>query len=176
LEHTFDFLHDARVMQLATAQVHRHRQVGAFALPALQLVARLFEHPAADRHDGARVFGDRDEVRGADGRRTGDAPAQERFEAEQTHAVERNFRLVCQLELVVLERAPQRLFELVPAKRTRAHRVIEGRRAGATGAFGGVHRDVGVAQQIFGPFVILQLGDAHAHRYVQRARQPWIER
>jgi hypothetical protein len=54
-----DLGHEIGLAELAGADVDRHIQLGHARLirPAAQLGAGLVEHPEADRHDQAGIFG-----------------------------------------------------------------------------------------------------------------------
>ncbi len=79
-EYLGDVVDEAWVTKLPPGQVHGEHErleVGHRRLPALDLPARLVEHPGADGHDEAGLLGDRDEVAREEQPAFGVLPAQQ---------------------------------------------------------------------------------------------------
>ena len=91
-------------------------------------------------------------------------PAHQRLEAGDAAEVEVDDRLVVQDQLLVLDRALELLAAIEPGQRVDVHVVGEDRVAVGAGGLGGVHREVGVAQQVVAG---LGGGDADAGAQVQ---------
>ena len=89
------------------------------------------------------------------------APAHERLDGHDLARVEVDERLVVELELVALERAPQVLLEREPLHHALAHAGVEQLEARAAAVLGAVHGDVGVAHDRFGG-VVAAVGDDDA--------------
>src|SRR5689334_16396478 len=80
-------------------------------------------------------------------------PAHERFETSETPSLERNDRLVVNTELLVLDGLAQIAFELQPRNGARVHTVVEQFITRLTVFLRAIHRDVRVAQNVFGTIV-----------------------
>ena len=106
------------------------------------------QYPAADRDDQAGLLGDRDELVGRDHPALGVAPAQQRFQPDDTLVGEVDQWLVVQLELPTLDRVAQVRLDRHPLNQVIAQRDVEDLEPPAALLFGEVHRGVGVAQQL----------------------------
>ena len=80
----------------------------------------------------------------------GVVPAQERLDRDDAVGVEVEHRLVDEVELVLVDRGAQLLDEDHALERGVDHAVLVDAVLAAAGVLGGVHRDVGVAQQRLG--------------------------
>ena len=94
-------------------------------------------------------------------------PARQRLEAGERLAVQRDDRLVVDLDLVALDRGQQLALELEPLDDLGLHAVLEDAVAALAVALGAVHRDVGLAQQLRG--LVAADGDAERHLDVDLA-------
>ena len=108
------------------------------------------EHPVADRHDDAGLFGDPDELAGATSPRTG--CSQRRSASSATRSPDRrsNCGWNTHAQLVALERLAESALGEQPGDGLRVHRLVEQLAARTAAALGAVHRGVGVAQQAGG--------------------------
>ena len=75
-------------------------------------------------------------------------PAQQRLGADDAGAVGRDDRLVMHVERLVVERAPQLLFEEAAVVELDIHRRLEMRDAAALLLLGGAKRQIGAAHQL----------------------------
>ncbi len=128
---------------------HRQRRlVGHPRLPGAELAARLRDDPPTHRDDEPGLLRDRDELGRREQPTARMVPPDERLEAEGPARAEVDDRLVVEDELAALERPPQVGLELESGDRGGMHRRLEDLVAAAVDALRGVHRDVGVAQQL----------------------------
>ena len=81
-QHVLDQTGDVGCQHLADGEVDGDGHVGADGLPSDELAAGFFEDPGADGHDEAGLFGQGDELVGADQAPVGVLPAQEGFGAD----------------------------------------------------------------------------------------------
>ena len=141
-------LRKARLDDLARRDVHRHAHGRAVRVrvPARRLLAGLGEDPAADLEDEARLLGDRDEVVGTDDLSVA-VPADERLEADRATRGQLHQRLVVDLELVAVDRLPQRALEreplIAPSRSAGRRRARSRRRRGASPGSGRRRRRAG---------------------------------
>ena len=141
------------------------------ALPALQLGARARLHELADRHDQAGALGERDELGGRDVLGVRAVPAGERLGADDAAGRELEDRLVGDLEAALLDRALELAGQRVAALQRRGLAVVEDLEVPLLLLLGGVHGDVGVAQDLGGGrLAVLAERDAGAGADPQRAR------
>ena len=84
--------------------------------------ARLLQDPRTDRHDQARVFGERDEFYRADKAVLCAVPADQGLEADYRFRIGIDHGLVMQLHLVAFQRVAQRMFQLPLLLRIRMQR------------------------------------------------------
>ena len=177
---------EIRSEQLASREVHAHlprgRRVGR--QPRAQLLARLREHPLAERDDQPRVLRDRDELGRRHRAALGVGPAGQRLEAHHLTGVEPHDRLERHADVALLHSA----FELAPDREAVDRAVVHGRLEQLDAALavrlGRVHREVGVAQQLVrrggGPAARgdadagagVHLAARHHDRLVQRVEDP----
>ena len=115
-----------------------------------QLGERLEQCPRTDRHDGAGVFGDGDELGRRDDGAVALLPAHERLEADDIAGLEIEDRLVEQAQLAAIERAVERGLDREAVGDPLVHRLVVDGQAVAAGVLGPVHGRVGVAQQVLG--------------------------
>ena len=137
------------------------RQVGR-AGPQRGLAGGLAQDPAAQRDDQAGLLGQRDELARAEEAARRVLPADQRLEAGDAAEVEVDDRLVVQDQLLVLDRALELLAAVEALDGVDVHVVGEDRAAVGAGGLGGVHGEVGVAQQ-----VVAGLGGGDADRGAQ---------
>ncbi len=114
------------------------------------MLARLLEHPRADRDDQAGLLGERDELARREQAPVGVLPAHQRLHPDQPAAGERQLRLEVDDQLVLDQRAAKVVLEVKASGGTLEHHVVEQRGAPAAGLLGAVHRGVGVADQLVG--------------------------
>ena len=130
------------------------RQAAELPLPCRHLPARLRENEPAELPDHAGVFGDRNELRGADrAARSGWCQRASASKPLMVPRAERDDRLVEDGDLLVVDRVPQIGLELQARHRALAHGRVEelvGRRAAGLGA---VQRDRRILQHLFRPLV-----------------------
>ena len=153
LERRAHLLDHARVLELAPAQVHAHRQRrldGVRELPLARLPAGLTQHPAADRDDEAGLLRERDEVERRHEAALGVVPAHERLDRRDPAAGQVDGRLVVDHELVALERLLELGLQLEALERGEVHVRLEELVAALAAALGDVHGHVRVAQQLLG--------------------------
>ena len=131
--------------ELAGRHVDRHAE--RVVTPGGELPARLAQDPRPDGDDEPVALGQRDEAQRRDDAEDRVVPAQERLDAADAAVVERDQRLVDEVQLAVVERVAQAALELETLHRTLAHRVVEDLAARLAHLLGAVHRRVGVAQQ-----------------------------
>ena len=129
---------------------------------AWRTASRRTQRPSG--HDQAGLLGQRDELAGAEEAARRVLPAHQRLEAGDAAEVEVDDRLVVQDQLVVLDRALELLAAVEPGDGVDVHVVGEDREAVGAGGLGGVHREVGVAQQVVAG---VGGGDADAGAQVQ---------
>ena len=96
-------------------------------------------------------------------------PAQQRLEAAQPLARQRDDRLIVQTEFLALDRAAQIGLDQQPLLGGRQHRDVEDLAARLAEIFGAIHRRVGVAHHVLRP-VVARVGhhdaDARRHRHL----------
>ena len=154
-------------VELAAGEVDAHEDrlaVGSRRLPTLRLAARLLDHPHADGHDEAGLFGDVDELRRHERAALGMLPAQQRLDADDEAALEVDGRLVDDAQLVAVERAAQRGLDVEAFDERRAHAFVVDLVARPASLLREVHGGVGVADHRFGFGVGVGERDADAHR------------
>ena len=83
-------------------------------LPCAKLAAHGSDDPAAQIDDQTAVLGDLDESGRRDVAVLRVAPAQQRLDADEPVIVQAEFRLIVQMQLIVLQRAPQTALEVEP--------------------------------------------------------------
>ena len=110
--------------------------------------AGLAQHPLADLHDHPRLFGDADELARSDQATLGVLPADERLEADDAVAADRDLGLEEHPELLAFQRFADRVLGMQPGQRALAGQLVEQQQPAAAGALGAVHRGVGVADQV----------------------------
>src|SRR5690606_31383453 len=118
-------------------------------------------YPAADADDVAGGFGQVDEAVRAHLAQLRVVPAHQRLGVEDAAAVQVNLRLVDQVELVVVQRAPQLGLRLQALLLLRRQLGGERLPAVAGAALAGVHRHVGALDQLLGRGAVrMRVGDA----------------
>ena len=132
------------------------------AVPCRHLADRLAEHPPSDRHDEARFLCNRDEFGRLDVAPLRMPPPGQRLEADDFERVERQNRLVLQVEGVGGERLLHVHFECEPRQRSRAHGRVELHASGARERFRSEQGGIGLLQHIYHSpaFVIDRQSDA----------------
>ena len=145
-------LDEVGLVELAGRDVDRHARPRRVAErdPARDLLARLLEDPAAELDDQPGPLGERDELVGADTAALGVLPAQQRLDADDVLVGQPDLGLVLEVQLVVLQSAPQVALQRDLAQHPQAHRGVEDLVLVAAGLLGAMHRRVGVAQQVLG--------------------------
>ncbi len=122
--------------------------------PATGLSADRVQDPLADRHDQARLLGQRDELAGRQPALGGVVPVDQRLAARDGGVGAAHLGLVEQLELAVLDRVAERHLELQLLEGVAAHgRGVEPE-AVAPLPLGGVQGVLGVAQQGLGVLAV----------------------
>ena len=125
--------------------------------------ARLLEHPLAELDDDAGLLGVGDELHRRDHPALRVLPAGKCLEAREPAALERDDRLVDDLELLLADRLPQILAPLKPRRGLVVHLLVEDLVAVLAARLGVVHGGVGVVEQVLGPLRRRLLeGDADA--------------
>ena len=89
-------------------------------------------------------------------------PAHQRFKADDSPAAEIDFGLVMENQLAGSQCAPQVGFDLQSGDGALPHGGIEDRKTRLAGSFGGVHGDIGVAQNFFGRLIVV-VTKRHSH-------------
>ncbi|NLC61661.1 MAG: EAL domain-containing protein, partial [Gammaproteobacteria bacterium] len=148
LEHVTNGGRKVIAQELTIGHVDRHPdQPQAFVAPRGHLLAGLAEHPAADPHDVAGGLGMADEVVRTHFPELAVAPADERLGGDDRAAAHVHLRLVHEMELARIHRAPQLGFQAqaVLARFLQRGRVDLPAVAGTALAL--VHRRVGVLDQ-----------------------------
>jgi hypothetical protein len=137
------------------------RSKGEAALPVLGRLAGGVQHEASDGDDQAALLGEADELAGHHQPALRVVPAHQRLQPHHVAAGQLEHRLVADGELLLQHRLAQRCLEVQPLHRPVAHRRVERPHRAGAGRLGGVHRQVGVAQQLVG---VAASGDRpHAH-------------
>ena len=136
-----------RLRQLRYRQIDRNLH---FLRPAHRVAAGLAQHPVAQRHHQADVFGQGQELGGVEQAALRMAPAQQRFEAGDAALQQVDQRLVVQFELLLLQAGAQLDLKLAAVLHAGIHLGLEEPVAGATFFFGPVQRQVGIAHQFVG--------------------------
>ena len=139
--------------ELARRQVHGDGDVavdGMRPLPSGGRLAGLPQHLVPELLHQADLLGDRDELARPDEAAFGRIPAGERLERDDPAVAEIDDRLEDDADLVPLEPSLELDGELVPAAHLRVHLRCVPRRAVLPGLLRGVHRDVGVQEQLVG--------------------------
>ncbi len=152
-EHPLD---ERALGQLTSRDVDVHAEPAvhqARVEPRTRVEARLTDDPVADGHDGARLLGEVQELRGQQGAALGVVPPQQRFGTGDATAVGGDDRLVGEAQLAGGERTLELVGELLVMARLGAHRVGVQLAARPSAPLRLVHRDVGVAQQLDGGFL-----------------------
>jgi len=154
-------------LELLRRDVHRDAEAReAQRLPARALLARLAQHPLADRHDELRVLGDRQELARQHRAELRVLPAQQRLGADHAAAQHVDDRLVAEHELAALERLAQPLLagDAPDVLGAAGGRPPAGDPV-APGLLGLVHRRVGALQELLGvAAVVREAGDPDAGR------------
>ena len=168
-QHLADPALEAAALELARRHVDREPEVRQTRLaPRAVLQAGGAQHPQAERLDQAVLLGERHEVVGQDEAELGMAPADQRLEPHDLPAVERDLRLVDQLELVLLERAPQMLLAHHLLEHPHVQRRVVQLQAVAATLLGAVERHVGALQQLIRAHAVAGIeADADARGDVQ---------
>ncbi len=151
LDDRADVVDEPRFLELLRGEVHCHRQelsVGIDLPPPGCLHAGLVQHIAAERPDQTGLLRERDEIRGVDEPPRGVPPADERLEARDPTRPERDDRLEIDRELAAAEASRQLGAQRVPLHDRGVHRRLEDRHPVLPRALRGIHRHIGVAQQL----------------------------
>ena len=152
--------------QLGGRQVHGdthiiHSLEGV--LPRLGLRACLTKHVPPDSDHETGLFGDRDEVVGADQPVTWPIPASECFECDRPARSEIDDRLVVDVDLSPLHRQRERRDRLLAVPHASMHLGSIGDVTALAGLLRVVHRDVCIAQELVGArHVRAAVGDSDA--------------
>ncbi len=140
-----DFLDEARLLELGARDVDAQVRSAA---PGRGLARGVAQHPAPERDDQSGLLGERDELARAEQAALGMLPAHERLEARVAAEVEVDDRLVVQDQFLVLDRALELLAAVEAGDGVGVQVGGEDRAAVRARGLGGVHREVGVAQQV----------------------------
>ncbi len=141
---------EAGLAQLARADVDRHDQPRPAPVPLDQRRAGLFQHPLVEFVDQPGFFRQRDEGSRLDVAALGMSPAQQRLDATDLAALQRQLRLVFQVQLVAREGLAQLALQLQAPVDRRLHLRGEEVQRVAPAELGAVHRGVGLLQRIGG--------------------------
>ena len=166
------------LLELAGGQVDADLEVGELEpeLPFARLAARLAEDPATHRHDVAGLLGQIDELHRHEQRPIRELPADERFEPDDGPGRELDDRLVVEAQLAALVDAAEEGSEVAPRRRLRPERGTEELGPAARRGLRGVHRDVGVAEEVVGRLAVgaaerdADAGGDHRRRVAQVER------
>ena len=140
-----DDRHQARAAELRRRDVDGDMQMFR---PLRRREAGLADHPFAERHDEADLFGERNEGRGRHHAALGMVPADQRLKAADLAALQVHHRLIVELELARGQRLAQVLLHDAAGLHLLVHvRLEEAERAAAV-ALGAVKREVRIAQQL----------------------------
>ena len=147
-----DVLGQPRRQQLGAGEVDADDHVGSVEphAQARQVGARARQQLAAERHDHAALLGERDEDVGGDGPALAVRPARERLDAAQPAVAHVHDRLVVQLDLVAVDRAPEVGGEREALDGAGEHRRLERAVTGLAAALRRAHRQVGCAHELVG--------------------------
>ena len=141
-------LHESPATKLMDGKIDRHRKGGAPGIaPAGKLPACFQQHPVPERADQPGLLAQGNEDPRQDEALLGVAPAQEGLETGESTLGQRHLRLVVQLELTVLQAAPQLALEDEPLEGHRVHRLGVELVVVSAPILGVVHRCIGIAQQ-----------------------------
>ena len=178
-QRAFDVGQQVRLLELASRQIHAHHHgllVKGEHLPALRPAARLLQHPLADRHDEAGLFGDGDEHQWRHDPVARPLPAGERLELVDGARFQVDHGLEIHPQLVAVQRMPQVRLDLQPLDRARLHAGVEHRVAGAPVRLGAVQRQIRVAQHGFRSIrerAAERDADAGAHKHFAPVEHHW---
>ena len=145
-----------RVLQMAPGDVDRNPQAVACCdgpAPCADLAAGCDQHQAAELDDLARFFGNRDEDTRHHAAVLRVIPAHESFDTQQLAVGEIDDRLELEEELVALQGALHVLFEPQPMPQLLLHARVKNDEPPLAGCLCVVHRDICIAQQLFGVVV-----------------------
>ena len=144
-----DEVGQARVVEVAGAEVHGDTDVDAQSVPGLHLGDRLADHLAGQLVDEAGDLGELDELVGPDHPELRVQPTHQRLDTHDGAEIEVDLRLVEDGDLVAAERPGQLAEQAQPSHRVL---VVAGRvgRPPLTGGLGLVHGDLGPLQQFLG--------------------------
>ena len=135
---------DAVALELRGGEVDRDAAIGG---KQLAVARRLPDHPFADRNDEPRLLGDRNEDGGGHESLAREPPSEHCLVADDPAGRELHLRLIDELEVIVLQRMAEPVFERAPARQVLRHLRIEEPPGAAALALGAVEREIGVAHQ-----------------------------
>ena len=145
--------------------------------PGLRLRARFAQHPIADGHDQAAVFGNGNEIRWRDQPAQGMGPAEQCFRAGDFSGLEIDLGLIVQCEFLALESAPQTLLDGLPLDGADVHGGLEKLITLAAVFLGLIHGGVGVLDERLGVQAVVGIdADADAGGDVQIVLARWNAR
>ncbi|KQV49488.1 hypothetical protein ASC95_18005 [Pelomonas sp. Root1217] len=146
--------------QLMHGQVDRHAHVQADLRPGVHLPAGLVDDPVAEAVDEAEALGDGDEQARTQQAALGMVPADQGLDAADLPMQAIDLGLVVELQLPLLDGQAQVDQQVELLLRAFVHMRLVQRIGAAAGAFGGVHRGVGVHDQLVPVAVVGVGGDA----------------
>ncbi len=135
-------------------------------MPALHLRAGLAQHPATQPDDEAGLLRQRHEVLRQQVPESGVVPPHQRLEAEDLAGLHVHHRLVVQDQLLALDRGAKRRLHLEALAHVSHHAGFVRGEAALALPLGGVHREVGVPEQVVGGFLPGGGRDPEAGRHV----------
>lgn len=119
-------------------------------LPDPALAAGLAKHPPAEWQDQARLHGERDELRRWNQAALRVLPAHQRLQADDPAVRQAHDRLIVHRELLALDGTAQFSLQREARHGAGVHTRVEHGPAGLAPILGGIHRHVGLAQQLGG--------------------------
>ena len=144
-----DLLWQVGLRELPAGEVYRHVRDVDLGIrgPAGELAAGLLQHPTPERDDEAGLLRQSDERTGRHQPALRVRPADERLEADDALLLERDDRLVVQLELVPVEGAAEVALQIKALADPSAHRLVEHLVAAAALLLRATQSDLSVREQ-----------------------------
>jgi hypothetical protein len=152
-----DLLGEQRIAELDGRDVDRELEV---LRPLTGFPHRLLDHAHRQRNDQARALGGFDELLGVHHRTVGRAPAGKRLEADDLLGRQIDQRLEVGDEVAIADARADALLQLEPIGELQLQLLVEPGEGVATGALGGIKRDVAAAQRPFLIVARLEAGEA----------------
>src|SRR3954447_1518280 len=159
LQRVTDLAQHVALMELLRREIHR--DADAFR-PFHAFHAGFAQNPAAEIHDQAHVFRNRDDIDRRNGAANRMIPAQQRFTRPYPSRLEIDERLIEQLEFLVGQRLAQVQLQNTAGFDDLGHFVAEEAESAAAVRLGAIQRHVGVLQERIGADIRRGHGDTDA--------------